>query len=219
MPFPPLSKLWQDITARLCMASPEDDLSNTTVYFGYGSNLWKHQMTQRCPTSKYLGIARLKGYRWLIYERGYANIIEIPESEDNAERHAYKDEVWGLVYSLEPSDEQRLDRNEGVPFAYTKEHIEIEFWPSSSRNTTTIDTRKKGKQVDMLVYINRKLVTPSKPKKEYIYRMNMGIKDAIDEGVPKEYMKQVLRCYIPDEEDEKVVELARKQALVFEDEA
>lgn len=46
----------------------------TNLYFGYGSNLWKAQMQSRCPTSKYLGIARLNGYRWIINKRGYANV-------------------------------------------------------------------------------------------------------------------------------------------------
>jgi hypothetical protein len=34
-----------------------------TLYFGYGSNLWLHQMQLRCPTSQYLGVARLPNYR------------------------------------------------------------------------------------------------------------------------------------------------------------
>ncbi|KAK3067620.1 hypothetical protein LTR53_015399 [Teratosphaeriaceae sp. CCFEE 6253] len=190
------------------------DLSQATLYFGYGSNLWKHQMQQRCPTSKYLGIARLNGYRWIIYDRGYANIVEIEKKDDNPK--AYTDEVWGLVYSLQEDDEDRLDRNEGVPVAYTKEDLKVDFWQAGSDGHP--DTKKKLKEVDMLVYINRKMTTPHKPKKEYIYRMNQGIKDAVKEGVPKKYVERVMRPFIPDEEDEEVAELARKQALVFEDE-
>jgi len=64
----------------------------TTLYLGYGrqasqslesfflaapistvytdltgsSNLWKEQMTLRCPCSEYLGVGRLQGYRWII---------------------------------------------------------------------------------------------------------------------------------------------------------
>jgi hypothetical protein len=30
-----------------------------TLYFGYGSNLWKQQMDRRCPENKFLGTARL----------------------------------------------------------------------------------------------------------------------------------------------------------------
>ncbi|KAK4548253.1 hypothetical protein LTR36_010123 [Oleoguttula mirabilis] len=193
-----------------------DDLANTTLYFGYGSNLWKHQMHQRCPTSEYLGIARLNGYRWIINERGYANVVEIAHKSETSPL-AYKDEVWGLVYSLEEADEDNLDMNEGVPIAYTKEYLEVAFWPSKHAGNAP-DVDKKAKQLDMLVYINRKMTKPDKPKKEYIYRMNMGIKDAVKEGMPKAYVDKVIRPFIPDLEDDSVVKVAEKQALVFEDE-
>ena len=203
------STLWSGETANM-----STDLSKATLYFGYGSNLWLHQMHQRCPTSKYLGIARLNDYRWQINERGYANVVEITDSK--GEKHSYKDEVWGLVYSLETKDEKNLDRNEGVPIAYTKEDLEVDFWEAG--HNTPPEVEKKPKQVKMLVYINRKMVSPDKPKKEYIYRMNMGIKDAVEEGVPTEYVKQVMRKFIPEEQDEMIEKTALKQALVFEDE-
>lgn len=197
---------------------------NGTVYFGYGSNLWRHQMEQRCPTSEYLGVARLNGYKWIINERGYANIVQLSSSSTaDLEPVAYEHEVWGLVYTLQPSDEKRLDRNEGVPIAYTKENLTCDFWPSVDPDTNAganISTRPK--EVDMLVYINRKMVEEDDPKEEYVYRMNMGIKDAVKEGVPTEYVEKVMRRFIPDvdaeEGDGEVVRVARRQALEFEDE-
>nr|POE87790.1 hypothetical protein CFP56_11019 [Quercus suber] len=218
MPCLPLFKLFQFASEKFSTSRMVDDLSNSTLYFGYGSNLWQQQMSKRCPTSKYLGIARLTGYRWIIYDRGYANIVEIDNEDEQAAKHEYQNEVWGLVYSLEAWDERRLDGNEGVPIAYKKEDIGIEFWPKAAHGKTPIDIGRKGEKMDMLVYINRKLDEPSKPKKEYIHRMNMGIKDAVHEGVPQKYVDQVLRKYIPQEDDEKVVEMAREQALVSENE-
>jgi cation transport regulator ChaC len=200
--------------------------SNITVYFGYGSNLWRQQMEQRCPHSEYKGVARLNDYKWLINERGYANVVEISRQKTETDESsspvakAYEDEVWGLVYTLQPSDEARLDRNEGVPIAYTKEWLVCDFWPvkdgSGPANLTS-----KPERVDMLVYINREQVTPSAPKKEYVYRMNKGIDDAVDEGVPEKYVEKVMRKFIPEgdvEEDVDVVGLARKQAVEFEEE-
>jgi len=201
----------------MATTTSSDPIGNgTTVYFGYGSNLWRHQMQQRCPTSKYLGIARLKGYRWIINERGYANVVEIPSDSATEEKHSYSHEVWGLVYSLQKNDEERLDRNEGVPIAYTKEDLEVDFWPAQSGKPPKVDG--DAKRTEMLVYINRKMVSPDEPKTEYIYRMNMGIADAVKEGMPKEYVKQVMRKFIPNVEDEFVEDVARKQAQVFEDE-
>ena len=200
--------------------------SNSTIYFGYGSNLWRQQMEQRCPHSEYKGVARLNDYKWLINERGYANVVEIPrhkslEAEEEpslSSAKAYEDEVWGLVYTLQPSDEARLDRNEGVPIAYTKEWLVCDFW-SVEDGAGPANLTAKPEQVDMLVYINREQVTPSAPKKEYIYRMNKGIDDAVDEGVPEKYVEKVVRKFIPESGvGEDVEGLARKQAAKFEEE-
>ncbi|KAJ4362993.1 hypothetical protein N0V83_010110 [Neocucurbitaria cava] len=224
-----------------------------TIYFGYGSNLWLHQMRIRCPTSTYLGIARLNNYKWLINDRGYANVVEVPKSQrhhpqkDNTTTGKYSNVVFGLVYTLQPSDEQRLDKNEGVPIAYTKELLPCDFWsssPSSSPSTTSphhhhkVDTSKPPTTAgrEMLVYIDRERVTPDEPKEEYIYRMNKGIADAVDMGVPERYVEEVMRKFIPEpvgegkgERDDKtksmedlrksVEEFAARQAASFRDES
>ncbi|KAK4136875.1 hypothetical protein BT67DRAFT_374403, partial [Trichocladium antarcticum] len=91
-----------------------------TLYFAFGSNLWQHQMTLRCPSSPYVGIGRLRGYTWFINARGYANIAPAPSPDSG-------DEVWGLVYDLAEQDEAQLDRNEGVPYAYVKRVVDVEF--------------------------------------------------------------------------------------------
>jgi gamma-glutamylcyclotransferase len=131
-------------------------------------------------------------------------------------KETYESQVWGLVYSLQPSDEARLDRNEGVPFAYAKEMMGCDFWPVNNNHHGHEDhedqssmpahvTGKKPEKRDMLVYINRNAVTPSKPKEEYVYRMNMGIRDAVKEGVPEGYVREVMRRFIPEVKGEEEV--------------
>ncbi|GAM90221.1 hypothetical protein ANO11243_082630 [Dothideomycetidae sp. 11243] len=182
-----------------------------TIYFGYGSNLWRHQMQQRCPHSKYLGVARLNGYRWMINDRGYANVVEMDKNKQD-DTHCF-----GLVYSLTQSDEDALDINEGVPEAYTKEHLKTDFWRAST-DSDKIDIDQDPEKVDMLVYIDRVRMEDSTPKSEYVYRMNMGIADARAAGVPDSYIDDTLRKFIPDKHDESAEKLARKQALNFTDE-
>ena len=186
-------------------------IDNVTVYFGYGSNLWRDQMIKRCPTSQYLGIARLDGYRWLINDRGYANVVETFENEKSA-----SNVTWGLVYSLQKKDEERLDVNEGVPIAYTKENLTVDFWPTGKSSRPNINDEPR--KLDMLVYIDRERMEPEKPKKEYIYRMNQGIKDARKEGMPQKYVDDVLRKFISDVEDVQVATFAAQQAIFFQDE-
>lgn len=183
------------------------------LYFGYGSNLWLEQMAVRCPESTFVGIARLQNYNWIINERGYANII-------SASSPISSNDVWGMVYTLTSSDEERLDRNEGVPYAYTKEMLEIDFWPSNIEGaTSTIDTRAVPEKKDMLVYIDRKRTKEDEPKKEYIYRMNKGITDALQVGVPLDYFNKVMRKFIHPMEDmidEELEGEAQKQAAEFD---
>ena len=212
-----------------------------TLYFGYGSNLWLHQMQLRCPTSQYLGVARLPNYRWIINDRGYANVVErgdtaeaeagaADQAEDqaaaesgNSSAAAAGDAVYGLVYSLLPADEARLDVNEGVPEAYTKETLGVDFWGSDPRvENGWVDVSGPAQGRDALVYIDRKRVAESRPRREYVYRMNMGIRDAVKMGVPRGYVDAVMRKFIPDEgegrEKGEVERVAMKQALNFVDE-
>ncbi|GAB7351274.1 hypothetical protein MBLNU459_g1692t1 [Dothideomycetes sp. NU459] len=230
----------------------------STLYFGYGSNLWLHQMAQRCPSSTYLGIARLDGYRWMINSRGYANVVQVSNSTTSTtatttttttstassssssssssspdNKVDYSSVVYGLVYALPPADEAALDRNEGVPVAYNKEMLDVRFWPrqhpshgkvstASSSAPSRLDAAQHGGggggTERMLVYIDRNRTEDAAPKREYVYRMNMGIRDAVREGVPEEYVESVMRTFIPDVETEGMRSVAERQAVEFRDE-
>jgi gamma-glutamylcyclotransferase len=191
------------------------------LYFGYGSNLWLKQMEIRCPKSSFIGLGRLLSYKWIISERGYANVVEVRNSTHTNETDDH--EVWGLVYELSKSDEERLDLNEGVPYAYTKENLDVELWEPKNENKTDefIDVSKDHQSKKMLVYIDRKRTREFKPKNEYIYRMNRGIEDALKLGVPQSYVDRVLRKFIPVDETLKEAELkqALEQAKEFRDDS
>lgn len=57
-----------------------------------------------------------------------------------------------------------------------------------------METDKKA-----LVYVDFLRVEESEPKTEYIYRMNLAITDALNEGVPEDYIEKYLRPFIPDQ--------------------
>ncbi|KAK1758553.1 gamma-glutamylcyclotransferase [Echria macrotheca] len=191
-------------------------MASTKTYFGYGSNLWQDQMARRCPSSPFTGVGRLRGYKWMINSRGYANVAG---TESDA------DVVWGLIYELPPADEARLDINEGVPYAYEKRMIEVEFWDKGTLpvDNTTMPPPPPKRVVEMLVYIDfvRRDGDGNKPQPEYVHRMNEGIRDALREGVPRDYIDSVLRKYIPveDEADDAARDLSLRQAVSFVDES
>jgi gamma-glutamylcyclotransferase len=117
--------------------------------------------------------------KWIINTRGYANIIP-----------SKGDVVYGLVYELTAKDEGKLDRYEGVPVSYTKEIMPIEFAADGI-------PREGKKLVDALVYISGTRLQGD-PKTEYVYRMNMGIADGVEKGIPKKYFEKYLRPFIPE---------------------
>ena len=86
-----------------------------TLYFAYGSNLWLEQMLKRCPDAKVFSKGILKGYRWIISARGYANVVK-----------SVNDPVYGIIYEISELDERKLDRCEGVAGgSYRKEYMPI----------------------------------------------------------------------------------------------
>lgn len=138
------------------------------LYFAYGSNIWAEQMDDRCPNHRLVGVGVLKGYRWIISSRGYANIVE-----------SSSDVVLGVVYEISDSDEMNLDRYEGVGSgSYRKEllHVEVD-----------------GSHRTCLVYIDP-IEEEGLPKAEYIRRINSGIKDA---KLPPEYVENCIRKFVP----------------------
>lgn len=161
------------------------------LYFAYGSNLWLRQMERRCPTSTYKGLARLVHWRWIINTRGYANVISSHGDEVS--------EVWGMIYALPPSDEAKLDINEGVPFSYQKQQLKVEIWFEESAGGKNGDTLQPGRWETVLCYVDATRVEEAKPKDEYVHRINMGIRDARSKGMPEAYVDKYLRPFIPAE--------------------
>ena len=136
-------------------------------YFAYGSNMWREQMQDRCPNHQVIGSGVLKGYRWIISTRGYANIVK-----------SSLEVVHGVVYAISGSDEQNLDDCEGVnQGSYVKVHLSVEI-----NNLPTI----------CLVYVD-----PTEEEGlaefEYIDRIKKGIADA---GLPADYVGRCIRKFI-----------------------
>ncbi|KAL7934456.1 hypothetical protein V8C35DRAFT_300941 [Trichoderma chlorosporum] len=196
-----------------------DENRSEILYFAYGSNLSTEQMRQRCPYSTAVGLGKVTGWRWIINTRGYANIVKEGEDEDvlmergdgkgvqqngkgrmedgeqDEEEGGGESQVYGMLYLLPVEDEERLDQYEGVPWAYEKLHIDAS-WVSS---TDGVDRDGQGEEltpVKVLVYVDRQRVAEGKPKEEYVWRMERGIEDAVENwGMSEEYADRVMRRF------------------------
>jgi hypothetical protein len=100
--------------------------------------------------------------------------------------------VYGLLYDLDVNgggaDEALLDGYEGVPWAY--ENVIL-----------SEDYRENGRvaeEVEALMYVDPRKRTGT-CKEEYVGRMNRGLKDAIEIGVPALWVESVVRRFVPAE--------------------
>ena len=141
-------------------------------YLAYGSNLNLNQMKFRCPTAKVVGIGWIDGYE-LLFKGSYSGSYLTIEKKEGSR-------VPVAVWSVQPSDELKLDRYEGYPSFYYKKTIPIQYIGIVS---------KRKYQVDAFVYImheERKLGIPSKA---YIETCAEGYSSF---GFDIEYLKQAL---------------------------
>ena len=113
--------------------------------------------------------------KWIINTRGYANIIPSPE-------HV----VYGSIYELTPQDEEILDRYE---YAYDKKPVPVTFLSSKDSHYV------KG-PIDVMTYIDVKMVEEGQIAEEYIRRMQRAIGGGIKEGIPEKYFELYIHPFI-----------------------
>ena len=83
------------------------------LYFGYGMNTNRDQMAGRCPNSKVIGPAILPGYKFVF--RGHADVELDWESQ-----------VEGVLWDVNDTDLEALDRLEGFPHYYLRQRAWVE---------------------------------------------------------------------------------------------
>ncbi|RDW81619.1 uncharacterized protein DSM5745_05176 [Aspergillus mulundensis] len=187
------------------MSPPHPKQHAHKIYFAYGGNMHLRTMAKRCPGARYLGLARLQGYRWQINERGYANVVKVPgDSESGLNGGA----VHGLAFLVDAEDEERLDRAEGVPNAYQKQMLNVELVVAGGRfvgrDVSEVMLSSEGLEdgsgrgvvgggeiVQALVYASKDYVKDGLPRAEYAARMRLGLRDAVSLGLGREYAESV----------------------------
>lgn len=87
-------------------------------YFAYGSNMNWAQLQRRCPSSRFVCVGRLAGYRFGITRHsrlrncGTANVCPAPGQE-----------VWGIVYEIPDGELAILD---GFEDGYRREILPVQ---------------------------------------------------------------------------------------------
>lgn len=78
------------------------------LYFAYGSNLDFAQMRQRCPSAKFVSIAKLPDHRLDFTRKSLTRGCGVADVVPELGRA-----VWGVVFAVEETDIGSLDASEG----------------------------------------------------------------------------------------------------------
>jgi len=122
------------------------------LYFAYGSNLDRHRFETRCPESRPVAAAELRGYRLAFRGNGHADIL----------RHR-GGVVRGALYSVTARDAAALDYYEGVPAYYHR--------------ITVCVKDCEGRLRRALAYKMRSDVTDATPSLSYVLTIVCGCRD------------------------------------------
>lgn len=105
-------------------------------------------MHERCPQGRFVAVGTISGWRFRINTRGVATVV----AEDGAT-------VYGVVWSLSKSDEQKLDRYEGVrQGVYSKRMVEVRLCDGSNREAFLYVAEATEPDVAKPGYIERIMV-------------------------------------------------------------
>ncbi|XP_030640871.1 gamma-glutamylcyclotransferase [Chanos chanos] len=156
----------------LLEASENMDNQTTFLYFAYGSNLLKERLQLKNPSATVHCVARLKDYKLvfgnhkgLASDRWHGGVATIEPSPG--------DEVWGVVWRLNMSDLESLDRQENVKLgAYSP--VGVSVWT-------------RGQELSCRTYIMNSCVY-APPSPQYLKVIVMG---AEQNGLPKDYQEKL----------------------------
>lgn len=137
-------------------------------YFAYGSNMNWEQMRLRCPSARFVNVARLPDHRFAITRQsrrrkcGTADVLPQGGSE-----------VWGIVYEIAESDLGALD---GFEDGYRREKRLV--YASGDGHAP----------IEVLVYIAEKEPDPPLPNAEY---KRLIIEGASHWKLPRPYLEML----------------------------
>lgn len=150
-------------------------------HLAYGSNMAAEVMEGLCPRNRFLGVARLSGYRLAFTRRsirtgtGVADVIP-----------ARNQTVWGALYEIEDDELTAIDRKEGYGWAYTRVMCRALL--------------EAGGQGQMAVVYTVHVKEPAEimPSRQYLDRL---IAAAHERRLPKAYAEKLEAMVVADSAD------------------
>uniref|UniRef100_A0A8D3B501 Gamma-glutamylcyclotransferase n=1 Tax=Scophthalmus maximus TaxID=52904 RepID=A0A8D3B501_SCOMX len=144
----------------------------TFLYFAYGSNLLKERLQLKNPSATVHCVARLKDYK-LVFgnHKGFAS--DRWRGGVATIEHSQGDEVWGVVWRMNMSDQESLDSQENVMVgAYSPVELLV---------------KTKGQELSCRTYIMNSCVY-APPSPQYLQVIMMG---AEQNSLPEDYREKL----------------------------
>lgn len=119
------------------------------LYFAYGSNMDWQQMRDRCPSAKFVCIAKLKNYRLAVTRKSTKRDCGVVDAVCQANSN-----VWGVVFQIDERDIGNLDAKEGFVSgrdknAYIRKEIDVCEDGDETKPITTMSYFVVKKETDV----------------------------------------------------------------------
>lgn len=138
-------------------------------YFAYGSNMSDEQIRQRCPSHRFVCVAKLPAFRLAFTRRSEKRGCGVADVVPAA--HAA---VWGVVFDMSDADMSGLDRHEGV-------HAKLPAYVRKNVQVVSTD----GQLLDAITYeVFTEAANEHAPNAEYLGLITAGARKW---GLPQEY--------------------------------
>lgn len=124
-------------------------------------------MRASAPAHRFLGAARLAGYRLAFTRRSVITGTGVADIVRDADAS-----VWGALYVLGPRDLEQLDRKEGLGSAYVRETVSVTLGEDAAHRA-------------VLYTVRVKVPVEIQPSAEYLRLLLDG---AAERGLPEPYI-------------------------------
>lgn len=147
------------------------------LYFAYGSNMDWDQMRDRCPSARFVGVAKLPDHKLAFSRKSKARGCGVADAVADA-----RSSVWGVVYQIADRDVGRLDAAEG-------------YSPGRATNAYRREERhvlldgEDAKPLAAAVYFATPEENPPRPNQAYKAQV---LKGANHWHLPQDYIRDVL---------------------------
>ncbi len=166
------------------------DEQSVLPYFAYGSNMLSRRLAERCPSASRIETAHVRGYRLSFDKRSWKDGSAKCRME---QIDSPEDLVWGVLYGIEERDLSGLDTAEGRGRGY-----EID---------TVSDEIGDGRTVSAFTYLaDPGFLSPALVP--FDWYVDLVVAGARENGLPREYVRQVREVYAVADPDRPRAELA-----------